>query len=101
MGKRQSAASKRPVMVLLDLIGRRWTLRVLWELRDGCLLFRELQEACDDLSPTTLNSRLRELREAGIVSHDDGLGYGITSKGMELVPHLLGMTRWANRHLVG
>ena len=27
----------RPVMALLDLLGRRWTLRIVWELRDGPL----------------------------------------------------------------
>ena len=55
-------------MALLDLLGRRWALRILWELRDEPLRFRELQQACDGLSPSVLNTRLGELREAGIVA---------------------------------
>ena len=58
----------RPIMALLDLLGRRWVLRMGWELRDGrTLSFRGLQEACGGLSPTVLNQRLRDLREAGLV----------------------------------
>ena len=56
----------RPVMVLLDLLGRRWTLRILWELREGALTSRALRTACDEASPTVLNERLKELREAGL-----------------------------------
>lgn len=51
-------------MVLLDLVGRRWTLRILWELRDEALTSRALREAYDRASPTVLQSRLSELREA-------------------------------------
>ncbi len=53
----------RPIMALLDLLSRRWALRVIWELREGRLTFRALQEACGGVSPTVLNERLRELRE--------------------------------------
>ena len=54
----------RPIMALLDLLGRRWTLRIIWELRSTRATFRALREACGNPSPTVLNERLRELREA-------------------------------------
>ena len=57
----------RPIMVLLDLLGRRWTLRILWELRSGALTSRALRTACDEASPKVLNQRLKELREAGFI----------------------------------
>src|SRR5690349_8624017 len=53
----------RPIMAALDLLGRRWTLRVLWELRDGPLGFRAIQAACDDMSSSVLRDRLHELTE--------------------------------------
>ena len=60
-------------MAALDLLGRRWTLRVLWELRDGSAAsFRELRERCDTMSTSVLNQRLTELREAGLVEHRRG-----------------------------
>ena len=61
----------RPIMALMDLLGRRWTLRVIWELRDGRLTFRALQEACGGLSPTVLNQRVRELRESGLLEVEE------------------------------
>ena len=88
----------RPVMRLLDVIGRRWTLRVLWELRAGAMTFRELQRACGGLSPTTLNARLGDLRELGIVDAFEE-GYAYTAAGEELTPALLAVSKWAERHL--
>ncbi|MBI9086519.1 MAG: helix-turn-helix transcriptional regulator [Desulfobacterales bacterium] len=84
----------RPIMALLDLLGRRWTLRIVWELRDRPLRFRGLQEDCDGLSPTILNQRLRELREAGIVVLEDQ-GYVLTGQGRDLFAALAPLHRWA------
>src|ERR1700675_4199543 len=64
----RGARTGRPIMALLDLLSRRWALRVIWELREGRLTFRALQEACGGVSPTVLNERLRELRESRLVA---------------------------------
>ena len=64
-----------PVMALLDLLGRRWTMGVLWNLsKGGPCTFRELQERCEAISPTVLNSRLKELREVGLRSEERRVG---------------------------
>ena len=81
-------------MALLDLLGRRWTLRVLWELRERPLSFRALRAQCDELSPTILNRRLAELREAAIVVLGDD-GYGLSEDGSQLVEALLPLHQWA------
>jgi len=84
-------------MVLLDLLGRRWTLRVLWELRDARRLnFRELLAACGT-SPSVLNTRLGELRQSGIVDHDNECGYGLTEIGADLLARLMPLHDWAER----
>jgi len=63
----------RPIMVLLDLLGRRWTLRIVWDLRDEPRRFRDLQ-ASIGASPTIINTRLAELREARLVELDEAAG---------------------------
>jgi DNA-binding HxlR family transcriptional regulator len=83
-------------MALLDLLGRRWALRILWELRDGEPTFRELQQRCDAVSSSVLSSRLRELGEAGIVAHT-GQGYALTPAGRDLLATLGPLNEWANR----
>lgn len=84
-------------MALLDLLGRRWALRIGWELRDGeALSFRELQQRCDGASSSVINDRLRELREAGIVELG-AEGYRLTAGGTALLDLLLPLDRWAKR----
>lgn len=86
----------RPIMVLLDLLGRRWAMRVIWELHKKPLTFRELQAACGGISPTILNTRVAELRDADIVAQD-GAGYSLTAEGQRLLKELLGLHDWAER----
>jgi DNA-binding HxlR family transcriptional regulator len=84
-------------MALFDLLGRRWTLRLLWELRDGGVTFRELQARCEGMSSSVLNQRLRELRNAGVVAAGDGDGYRLTEQGMALLDALAPLHEWAAR----
>ena len=86
----------RPIMALLDLLGRRWTLRVIWELNRRRLSFRSLQDACGRISPTILNTRLAELRHADIVALDED-GYALTVEGKRLIDELGGLHEWAER----
>jgi DNA-binding HxlR family transcriptional regulator len=84
-------------MAALDLLGRRWALRVLWELRDGRpVSFRELRERCDSMSTSVLNQRLAELRDAGLVDTGEG-GYQLTKRGTELHQALAPLDGWAKR----
>jgi len=87
----------RPIMALLDLLGRRWTLRIAWELREGSLTSRALRTACDDASPTVVQARLSELREAGLVELLPGDGYRLTALGQELNETFLPLYRFAER----
>ena len=92
--KRPPRRSRRPIMRVLDRLGRRWALRVLWELRDGPRTFRALRQACDDVSPSSLNQRLTELRGLGVVDLGDD-GYQLTPSGVRLSRIMLELHRWA------
>jgi len=87
-------------MAALDLLGRRWTLRIMWELRDGPLGFRDLQARCDAMSSSVLRTRLVELVDEGLV-HQDGDGYGLTRIGRELGEAIDPLSRWAKRWRAG
>jgi DNA-binding HxlR family transcriptional regulator len=86
----------RPIMVLLDLLGRRWTLRIVWELREEPRRFRELQAAIG-ASPTIINTRLSELREAKLVELDAAAGYRLTELGQELLRLFLPLHHWSEK----
>ncbi|MCH8620358.1 winged helix-turn-helix transcriptional regulator [Undibacterium sp. TS12] len=85
----------RPIMALLDLLGRRWALRMIWELRTDALTFRELRERCDDMSPTVLNQRLRELRDTHIIEMAATGGYVLSTSGQSLLQALLPLLQWS------
>ncbi|ATQ44017.1 winged helix-turn-helix transcriptional regulator [Caulobacter mirabilis] len=87
-------------MALLDLLGRRWSLRVIWELRGGAMTSRALRAACDDVSPTVLQARLAELRGAGLVSLSRTDGYSLTPLGRELLERFLPLHDFAERWAV-
>ena len=87
-------------MALLDLLGRRGALRILWELRDGHgQSFRLLRASTGDMSPSVLNDRLKELREAAIVELKTG-GYALTPAGGELLQRLKPLNQWAEKQAV-
>ena len=94
----RGSRSGRPIMALLDLLGRRWTLRIVWELRDDrSLTSRSLRTACDDASPTVLQTRLSELRDAQLVELISGDGYRLTAMGKELFDSFLPLHHFAER----
>ena len=95
----RGSSSGRPIMALLDLLGRRMTLRILWELREQPLTFRALQEAAQT-NPSVLNLRLKELREARLVEHGDS-GYGLTPHGRSLLETFLPLHAWADQWAKG
>ena len=87
----------RPVMAALDLLGRRWALRILWELRAGELGARALRERCDTMSSSVLYERLGELVAAGLVTRTATGGYALTGLGESLGEALAPLDSWARR----
>ena len=84
-------------MALLDLLGRRWSLRVLWELAQAPgQTFRELQERCGGVSSSVLTTRISELTEAGILVRG-ARGYELTADGRALIDDLAPLDAWAKR----
>jgi len=90
----RGSTSGRPVMAALDLLSRRWVLRILWELRSGPVGFREMRTRCDAMSPDTLSTRLQELELAGLAENGDE-GWALTPVGRKLDPAMKALDRWA------
>lgn len=92
--KVRGSVSGAPINALFDLLGRRWALGVLWYLGDGPCAFRQLQERCGGISPSILNARLKELREANIVTRTID-GYVLTEMGKELRTFVIPLAKWS------
>ncbi len=84
-------------MAAMDLLGRRWTLRVLWELRAGPVGARALLATCEGLSSSVLYERLRDLTGAALVVQTESGEYDLTELGRELGDSLQPLDAWARR----
>jgi DNA-binding HxlR family transcriptional regulator len=93
-------ASEKAVEGVLDLLGRRWALRLVWELRRSTLSFSELRERTG-ISPSVLSLRLRELVQADVLERDVVRRYRLSGRGRELARILYEVNRWAEQHQTG
>lgn len=85
-----------PIMALFDLLGRTWAMGVVWQLQNGPYTFRELQEKCESISPTILNSRIKELRKADLVERTIR-GYQLTEHGHQLIELIRPFGEWSEK----
>lgn len=83
------------IMAVFDLLGRKWNMRILWELRNTPRSFRELQAQCDAMSPSVLNTRIKQLSEAKLINKCTN-GYQLTDLGVSLMETLDPLREWAN-----
>jgi DNA-binding HxlR family transcriptional regulator len=93
----RGSTTGRPLMAAMDLLGRRWALRIVWELRDGPLGARALQSRCDQMSSSVLYERLDQLSAAGLLGRDKAGAYLLTDIGTQLAPALESLDAWAKR----
>lgn len=91
----RGSTTGRPLMAALDLLGRRWALRILWELRDAPVGARVLLGRCEGLSSSVLYDRLRELKDAGLIRQDSDVSYMLASLGRSLGVALEPLDGWA------
>lgn len=97
MSSKENAA----VYQLLSLLEARYAIRVLWALRDGHpQTFRLLQDSVGGITPNTLNTRIKELREAGLMTHGSD-GYTVTPPGADLLKRLNDLQAFAAKWVAG
>lgn len=90
----RGSSSGIAIMAAFDLLGQKWNMRILWELQDQALSFRNLQQRCNKMSPSVLNSRIKQLSTAKLVITTDA-GYQLTELGQSLMLTLNPLREWA------
>ena len=90
----RGSKSGKPIMALFDMLGRSWSLGVIWQLAKGPMTFRVLQQHCDGVAPSVLNNRLKELRGCGFVERSEE-GYQLSDTGAELYQLLEPLGGWS------
>lgn len=91
----RGSSTGQPFSVLLDLLGRRWAITVLWSLRAGRLTYGQLKAQDPRISHGTLSTRLRELQDARLIETAPDGGYHLSTRGEELVAIWQPLSAWA------
>jgi len=86
----------KPIMALLDLLGRTWSLGIIWNLHSGPATFRELQQRCEKISPTLLNTRLKELKTLKLIESQQA-GYQLSPQGFDLFEIISPLGDWSSQ----
>jgi len=92
----RGSLSGKPIMALLDLLGRTWALGVIWQLHKGPSTFRELQSRCEQISPSLLNTRIKELIALKLVEKHDS-GYRLSQQGKDLYEIIAPLGDWSKQ----
>jgi len=92
--KVRGSKTGKPIMALLDLLGRTWALGIIWHLNTAPATFRELQERCEQISPSLLNTRLKELKSLSIITTNEQ-GYTLTEQGQDLFGIISPLGLWS------
>ena len=93
-----------PVHTVLDLIGGKWKVLILYHLMDGTRRFNELQRCMPTVTQRMLTLQLRELEADGIVHREvypqvpPKVEYSLTAFGRTLKPVVRSMYDWGEAH---
>jgi DNA-binding HxlR family transcriptional regulator len=95
-----------PVSQVLEVIGHRWAVQVLWTLHQAAraLRFRELQRSLVPITQKELTNRLRDLESAGLVHRKvyaevpPRVEYRMTELGQTIMPILVALGQWVKEH---
>ena len=93
-----------PIRDVLDRVGDKWSVLLIFTLAERSHRFGELRRAVTDISQRMLTQTLRELQEDGMISRTvhpttpPSTEYALTDLGRSLVEPLTGLARWAESH---
>lgn len=89
-----------PVSVTLSVIGGKWKIFILFQLRSGTKRFSALRRLIPEITQRMLTAQLRELEQAGVIRREvfavvpPRVEYSLTALGETLTPILTAMADW-------
>lgn len=94
-----------PIQAVIDLIGGKWKLSILYQLFQGTKRYGELKRSLPKATERMLTLQLRELEAFGIVQRTvysevpPKVEYSLTELGLSLEPVLQTMLAWSEKYL--
>jgi DNA-binding HxlR family transcriptional regulator len=105
---REAGGGNCAVRNVLDRLGDKWSMLIIIILgNEGTMRFNQLHHGIGDISQKMLTVTLKVLEADGLVIRKvyaevpPKVEYSLTERGCSLLPHLKGLTEWAETHMQG
>ncbi len=89
-----------PVELVLEVLGGKWKMPILWRLKERAWRFAELRRDLGRITDKMLAQQLRELERDGLLTRHvervvpPHVEYAITALGRSAVPAIDGLRTW-------
>lgn len=93
-----------PSRKMLDLLGNKWSLRVMYDMLEGPRRYNQLQRNVDGISYKMLTQTLRQLEDANLVHREEHnvmpphVEYTLTPLGVGLLQEAMRLVHWGFAH---
>ena len=93
------------VDIVVDIIGRRWNLLIIWQLKSRTMRFSELQSRMYGINSKTITKHLRDLEKNSIITRTvypevpPRVEYALTDRGKAILPIINAMIEWGGIYL--
>ncbi|WP_234121983.1 winged helix-turn-helix transcriptional regulator [Clostridium hydrogenum] len=96
-----------PIDFTIDLISGKWSMWILWTLKDGNgpLRFGQIKRSIPNITEKMLMQELKKFENYGIVNRKvypevpPKVEYSLTEAGESLKPIMMLIEKWGNEHL--
>lgn len=90
---------------VLDIIGGKWAMPIIYYLSKGKLRFKELERMVEGINTRMLVKELKNMEVNGIVTRDvfatvpPTVEYTLTEKGQKLLPSITSLYNWGKEYI--
>lgn len=89
----------------LNIIGDKWTLLILYQLKQGHDTYKDIQANLEGIPSNLLSERIKFLEEEGLISqslyqnHPPRFSYTLTERGSDLSAVFNSIILWGEKHI--
>ena len=91
---------------VLDIIGGKWAMPIIYILSKGKMRFKEIERSIDGINTGMLVKELKNMESNGILTREvfatvpPTVEYTLTAKGQKLLPSIISLHSWGQEFSV-
>lgn len=91
---------------VLDIIGGKWSMPIIYHLSKGKMRFKELERSVEGINTRMLVKELKNMEANGIITRTvfatvpPTVEYALTVKGEKLLPSIVSLHKWGEEFAI-